>query len=250
MANISEREIAIIAKNQFQSGKYEEALATLTKLKGDSGKVDPIVQHNIVITNYYLSNFTDSKKFQEELSKIKRRIEEKVAEQDAQDSQIIFDDSDSYVVSFNEAVINYQMRQYGVALSILEVLFQNIEPADEYLAIRICFLLAELYLFLKYKDKVSLIIAYLEKTFPQLIKDPEKTKEGEELKEDKDSFTFLDITPAEFKYNLHISLRQLHVKLRRIERSIHAYDNFTRSICKSFRTSLCEIAMIVQLLCS
>jgi len=146
---------------------------------------------------------------QEDLLKVKKRIDEKVAEQEQDDTQNVYDDADSTITLYNQAVIYYQMRQYSSALSILEGLFQNIEPIDEYLAVKTCFLLADLYLILKQKDKVSLIIAYLDKTFPQLIKDPEKTKETEDKeqkeKEEKEIQQILiDMTPSEFKYNLHI----------------------------------------------
>jgi hypothetical protein len=88
---------------------------------------------------------------------------------------VIYEDADANIILYNMAVINYQLRQFATALSILENLFQNIEPMDENLAIRICFLLGELYLNLKYnKDKVSLVISYLEKTFPQFISSDKK----------------------------------------------------------------------------
>lgn len=55
------------------------------------------------------------------------------------------------------------MRQFATALAILEALFQNIEPVDEYLAMKICFLLIDTYLSLKLKEKVVIVISYLEK---------------------------------------------------------------------------------------
>ena len=45
--------------------------------------------------------------------------------------------------SYNEAVVLFQMKQYGKALTLLEGLYSQIEPIEENLAVRICFLLLD-----------------------------------------------------------------------------------------------------------
>ena len=179
-----DRELATQAKIQFTSAKYDDALQTLAKIKSDSKTGDPKVQHNTTVANYYQNNCTEPKKLLDELQKIKKRIDDKLQEQEESDEVqgVIYEEADSYVTLYNMAVINFQLRQYATTLSILETLFQNIEPMDENLAIKICLLLGELYLQLRYKDKVSLVIGYLEKTFPQFVKDGSNDKKDAEDK--------------------------------------------------------------------
>jgi CCR4-NOT transcription complex subunit 10 len=160
-----DRELAQLAKNQFHSNKYDESLQTLNKIKSDGKSTDAKVDHNKVVAQYYQGNCTEPKKLLEDLAKIRKRLEDKLQEQEEEEIQ------DINIILYNMAVINYQLRQFATCLSILETLFHNIEPMDENLAIRICFLLGELYLNLKYKDKVSLVIGYLEKTFSQFTSD-------------------------------------------------------------------------------
>ena len=181
----ADKELALVARNQFQQIKYEDSLQTLSKIKLDAKSPDPKVLHNQAIAQYYLGNCTEPKKLLEELAKIKKRLEEKLQEQEDETDEVqglIYEDADANIILYNTAVINYQLRQYATSLSILENLFQNIEPMDENLAVRICLLLGELYLNLKYnKDKVSLVIGYLEKTFPQFISSDKKETESDKV---------------------------------------------------------------------
>jgi len=62
MATAPDKELLLSAKNLFQSAKYEEAFTTLSKWKGDSGKVDPKVLHNMSVASYYAVGCTEPKK--------------------------------------------------------------------------------------------------------------------------------------------------------------------------------------------
>ena len=62
------------------------------------------------------------------------------------------------------------MKQYGVSLIILEGLYQNIEPSEDPITLKTCFLLIELYCTLKLFDKASNVLQYLEKNFPTRCK--------------------------------------------------------------------------------
>ena len=53
------------------------------------------------------------------------------------------------------AVLNYQLKQYGKCRSLLEDLFANIEPIDEFLAFKLCFLLLDVYLMMRQAERAA-----------------------------------------------------------------------------------------------
>jgi len=96
----------------------------------------------------------------------------KIQEEDESDAINAFEESDYHLILYNQAIITYQLKQYSNALALLEELFQNIEPIEENLTIRICFLMIEVCINLKLKDKANMLINYLEKAFPMQCKLP------------------------------------------------------------------------------
>eukprot|EP01045_Picozoa_sp_COSAG04_P037501 COSAG04_NODE_9607_length_848_cov_0.983979_1_plen_101_part_10 len=60
--------------------------------------------------------------------------------------------------SYNQAVLLFQMKQYGKAYSLLERLFARIEPIEEHLAVRICFLLLDVYFALQLPEKAIAVV--------------------------------------------------------------------------------------------
>ena len=134
---------------------------------------------------------------------------------------------DSSLVAYNQAIVNVQLRQYATALAILETLFQNIEPIEEYLAIKICFLLIDIYLIFKQKDRIPLIIFYLEKTFPQLAGNENESKKenikNDEREKDESSTSVSSqhprISPVEFQCNLHLSKAKLYLLTKTVKSS-------------------------------
>eukprot|EP01051_Picozoa_sp_SAG22_P027029 SAG22_NODE_8847_length_626_cov_1.267552_1_plen_112_part_10 len=65
--------------------------------------------------------------------------------------------------SYNEAVLLFQMKQYGKVLAILERLYKQIEPIEEALATRICFLLLDVYFAMQMPEKAAPVVQHLEK---------------------------------------------------------------------------------------
>lgn len=93
----------------------------------------------------------------------KGQLEDDEAAQDGDYGSYKEDTDVASHTSYNEAVIQFQMKQYGKALSLLERLFHRIEPIEEHLAVRICFLLLDVYFALQLPDKAVIVVAYLDK---------------------------------------------------------------------------------------
>ena len=80
------------------------------------------------------------------------------------------------ILMYNQALTNFHLKRFAAAMTILENLFEEIESASEELALRICFLLLEMYFyssrglssktFLESKEykKMMKVIAFLEKS--------------------------------------------------------------------------------------
>ena len=77
--------------------------------------------------------------------------------------------------SYNEAVLLFQMKQYGKVLAILERLYKQIEPIEEALATRICFLLLDVYFAMQMPEKAGPVVQHLEKVLQAEV---ERTGEG------------------------------------------------------------------------
>ncbi|XP_043700841.1 CCR4-NOT transcription complex subunit 10-like isoform X2 [Telopea speciosissima] len=75
------------------------------------------------------------------------------------------DEFDTSVATLNIAVILFHLHEYANALSVLEPLYQNIEPIDETTALHICLLLLDVALASHDASKAADVIQYLEKAF-------------------------------------------------------------------------------------
>uniref|UniRef100_A0A8C2CIJ9 CCR4-NOT transcription complex subunit 10 n=1 Tax=Cyprinus carpio TaxID=7962 RepID=A0A8C2CIJ9_CYPCA len=73
------------------------------------------------------------------------------------------DDVENSILYYNQAVIHYHMRQYSEAISIVEKLYQFLEPFEEKFAQAVCFLLVDLYLLTFQPEKALHLLAVLEK---------------------------------------------------------------------------------------
>ncbi|KAL4179836.1 hypothetical protein AMTRI_Chr13g89230 [Amborella trichopoda] len=176
----------------FQSRRYQECLDALNQLlqKKDG---DLKVVHNIAITEYFHNGCSDLKKLLEVLKRAKRRSDDLAPSSGEQveannlggsavsgskgsnscanqftatattDAHI--DDYDTSIATFNIAVIFYHLKDYPTALSVLEPLYQNIEPIDEPTALHICLLLLDVALASQDASKAADVIYYLEKAF-------------------------------------------------------------------------------------
>lgn len=140
---------------------------------------DPKVLHNVAITEYALGGCKDPSKLLSVLERLRLLVEDAREKADASDSVVgdMVGDADPAILAYNTAVVMYQMKQYGTARTILEEMFANIEPVDEFLAFKACFLLLDVQILQRHVEKATEVLAYLERSFAILTK-PEGSKEN------------------------------------------------------------------------
>ncbi|CBI28248.3 unnamed protein product, partial [Vitis vinifera] len=176
----------------FQSRKFSECLDVLNQLL-QKKEDDPKVLHNIAIAEYFRDGCSDPKKLLEVLNNVKKRSEElahasgenaeaatnlgnKVGSKGtntmalqfsaaSSGSMVYTDEFDTSVATLNLAIVWFHLHEYGKALSVLESLYQNIEPIDETTALHICLLLLDVALASHDVSRCAEIINYLEKAF-------------------------------------------------------------------------------------
>ncbi|XP_057968506.1 uncharacterized protein LOC131157997 [Malania oleifera] len=178
----------------FQSRKFAECVDVLNQLL-QKKEDDPKVLHNIAIAEYFRDGCSDPKKLLEVLNNVKKRSEElarasgeqveavnnhgnksisgskgtnAVTQQFSAANSPSIDYTDEYdtsVATLNTAIIWFHLHEYAKALSILEPLYQNIEPIDETTALHICLLLLDVALASHDASKSADVINYLEKAF-------------------------------------------------------------------------------------
>ncbi|KAK8660909.1 hypothetical protein V6N13_051816 [Hibiscus sabdariffa] len=184
-----DEEASALAKDAalcFQSRKFAECVDVLNQLKSKKEK-DPKVLHNIAIAEFFRDGCSNPKKLLEVLNNVKKRSEElALASREQVESgnnvgnkvtsgskgigtngaSIIYtDEFGTSVASLNMAIIWFHLHEYAKALSILEPLYQNIEPIDETTALHICHLLLDVVLACHDASKSADVLNYLEKAF-------------------------------------------------------------------------------------
>ncbi|XP_077237936.1 uncharacterized protein LOC143879440 isoform X2 [Tasmannia lanceolata] len=181
------------AAGLFQSRQFTECIDVLNQLllkKED----DPKVLHNIAVAGYFRDDCSDPRKLLEVLNMVKRS--EDLARASGQQADIVSnpggsvislskgsssnsyqfssanatgidctDQFDTSVATLNTAIVLFHLHEYGNALSVLEPLYQNIEPIDETTALHICLLLLDVALASLDPLKAADVIQYLEKAF-------------------------------------------------------------------------------------
>lgn len=178
----------------FQSRRYAECVEVLNQLL-QKKEDDPKVIHNIAVAEYFRDGCLDPRKLLEVLNKLKKRGEDLARASGEQvdvagnlGSSIMSgskgsgtiphqfsaanttctayaDEFDTSVATLNTAVILFHLHEYTNALSVLEPLYQNIEPIDETTAFHICLLLLDVALSSQDASKAADVIQYLEKNF-------------------------------------------------------------------------------------
>ncbi|KAJ8434965.1 hypothetical protein Cgig2_027808 [Carnegiea gigantea] len=147
------------------------------------------ILHNIYVAEFFRDGCSDPKKLVAELIGIKRLSEElarasveqtEVASQagskaisstkgsnnSVNSAGVAFaDEFDASVGTLNMATVLFHLHEYPKALSVLEPLFQNIEPIDETTALQVCLLLLDVAFMTQDASKFSDVISYLEKAF-------------------------------------------------------------------------------------
>ncbi|XAR66864.1 hypothetical protein NMG60_11013227 [Bertholletia excelsa] len=187
-------ELATNASVAFHSGKFSECIDVLNQLL-QKKENDPKVHHNIAIARYFQDGCSDPKKLFEALNNVKERSEElacasgelaesvsnlgnkaisgskgpnNVAHQlsSSNSSHIVYDDEyDTSVTMLNLAIIWFHLHEYAKAYSILNSLYQKIEPVDEATALHICLLLLDVALASPDPVKFVDVISYVEKAY-------------------------------------------------------------------------------------
>ncbi|XVE71497.1 hypothetical protein DITRI_Ditri10aG0155600 [Diplodiscus trichospermus] len=169
----------------FQSRKFSECIDVLNQLKSKK-EDDPKVLHNIAIAEFFWDGCSDPKKLLDVLNHVKNRSEELAhASGDQAESgsnvgnkvtsgskgssstahQFYTDEFDTSVVALNIAVTWFHLHEYAKALSVLDPLYQNIEPIDETTALHSCLLLLDVVLACHDASKSADVLNYLEKAF-------------------------------------------------------------------------------------
>lgn len=178
----------------FHSGRFSECVDLLNQLlqKKDN---DPKVHHNIAISRYFQDGCADPKKLFEVLSTLKKQSDElahasgehaeagsnvgnkavllskgtnNVAHQlsSANSSDVVYaNEFDTSVSMLNIAVIWFHLHEYAKAYSILNSLYQKIEPIDEATALHICLLFLDVALASHDPWKFVDVITYVEKAY-------------------------------------------------------------------------------------
>ncbi|KAI8570687.1 hypothetical protein RHMOL_Rhmol01G0055100 [Rhododendron molle] len=178
----------------FHSGRFSECVDLLNQLlqKKDN---DPKVHHNIAISRYFQDGCADPKKLFEVLSTLKKQSDElahasgehteagsnvgnkavllskgtnNVAHQlsSANSSDVVYaNEFDTSVTMLNIAVIWFHLHEYAKAYSILNSLYQKIEPIDEATALHICLLFLDVALASHDPWKFVDVITYVEKAY-------------------------------------------------------------------------------------
>ncbi|XP_042977640.1 CCR4-NOT transcription complex subunit 10-like isoform X4 [Carya illinoinensis] len=153
---------AALAKDaalHFQSGNFAECVEVLKQLLLKKEN-DPKVLHNVAIAEFFRDGGSDLKNLLEALNNVKKRIEELASASGEQvetasnllnkvtlgskgstmthqlsganSSNVVYtDEFDTSVAILNIGVIWFHLHEYAKALSVLEPLYQNIEPIDE-----------------------------------------------------------------------------------------------------------------------
>lgn len=153
-----EKQLATSAAADFHAGKYTACLETLDKLYA-LRPTDGKVAHNRAVARYYASGTKSSasmEEFARELIEASSQLHVNLFNPDS------LDDIDQCIPFFNHAVALFHSQQYRRALAVLDRWFQFIEPMDEAVAKKMCFLHIELCLCLKQPEKALGIVAYLE----------------------------------------------------------------------------------------
>lgn len=153
----------------FYSGTHDRCGELLEQITGIKGGFDVKVAHNTILNDYYKSGCSDPQALLEQLTQAHDRARERDKKdkgrrkRDEDEADALREEEDRSILKYNQALLCLQLRHYVQATLILEELFENIEPIDDFLAIKICFLLLELYLLQRKPEQAVAVIAYLEK---------------------------------------------------------------------------------------
>ncbi|XP_064398304.1 CCR4-NOT transcription complex subunit 10-like isoform X3 [Halichondria panicea] len=153
----NEIELARLAKEAFDSHRYESCLSSLNKLQ-EHRRSDGRVAHNRAVAQYLLSNLTLTDGFKKSLLSVNAQFD-----RDSENSGVEATIADKAVLYFNQALIHMRLHQYKHATFLLEQLFQvhNTLHTDS-LAVEVSLLLIEVCLRTNQLEMASKYIEFLE----------------------------------------------------------------------------------------
>eukprot|EP00442_Polarella_glacialis_P000769 CAMPEP_0115050414 /NCGR_PEP_ID=MMETSP0227-20121206/1768_1 /TAXON_ID=89957 /ORGANISM="Polarella glacialis, Strain CCMP 1383" /LENGTH=1017 /DNA_ID=CAMNT_0002434261 /DNA_START=44 /DNA_END=3097 /DNA_ORIENTATION=+ len=157
------------AFDAYHSGDHARCGKLLEQVGSFKNTFDVKVTHNTLINEYFKSGCSDPHQLFTQLSQAYDRARERDKKdkgrrkKDEDDEESYREDEDLSILRYNQALLCVQLRQYAQATLILEELFDNIEPIDDFLAIKICFLLLELCLTQREPEQAVQVLTYLEK---------------------------------------------------------------------------------------
>ncbi|KAK3603937.1 hypothetical protein CHS0354_042949 [Potamilus streckersoni] len=151
-----QRQWANDAFQEFERKQFTASCNIMNKLMAQRPN-DPRVVHNKAVADFCLSGFQSTDEFRQSLANVCRMAHVNL------ESGESLEDVDHSVLYYNQAIILHHLRQYKAALSILDRLFQFIEPLDESLGRKVLLLLVELYLCTYQPEKALGMLTYMEK---------------------------------------------------------------------------------------
>lgn len=205
-ASDQEKALALGAQTEFEKSNYAASIEQLSKLE-TSRPQDPKVMHNKAIVNCYKTGLTNIFQLRKSLTNIAKQL------QCSLENPKTLVDVDQCYVFYNEAITLYYLRQYAKSLEILIKIFSLVEQLDESLARQVCFLLAEVYLRLKFPNKTLLIVHFMETTLLShgaklkstlpLERERERERDCDKEKEDlKNAFSEESLIPPAIRVRL------------------------------------------------
>lgn len=165
-----------LAMQHFNRKEYEPCIENLNKLLKNTTNTTEIfkIKHNMAIAKYLCEiNSSDS---YNECSEERLLLElEEIKQSTKKHSNHQFP-----ILIYNQAVLYYKKEKYKKVLELLEPLFESLDlndqhttqllKYDEFLVLKICFLLLDIYIdVMKCVDKSLLVIKYIDNNFQSII---------------------------------------------------------------------------------
>mmetsp|Transcript_55303 Transcript_55303/g.124190 ORF Transcript_55303/g.124190 Transcript_55303/m.124190 type:complete len:1081 (+) Transcript_55303:78-3320(+) len=167
---MSTQNVAREAFDAFFSADHEKCGQLLEQIGSAKGTYDVKAAHNSLINEYYKSGCVDPQLLLGQLTQVhdkardRDKKEKNRRKRDENDEEPYREDEDLSVLRYNQALLCVQLRQHAQATALLEDLYDNIEPIDDFVAIRISFLLLELYLLQRMPEEAHAVLSYLTKS--------------------------------------------------------------------------------------
>ena len=198
----SEAKLSRVAAQQYTEKKFGPCAKTMQRvlaLSKAKSAASLLLRHNFAVANFCAESQRDPEKLLGVLLKMAPTWDyekEKLSEERC-------------VVVYNIALLEVGMRRYRTALTRLEPVFAGIEEFSDYLSVKVCFLLLDIYLVLGRQhcstiQNATPVISFLQsfanqttaKKAPTSAKvAPEAATPGEEA---------MQVDMAEFKYQFHL----------------------------------------------